>query len=100
LAVVMLHETFTVLQAIGSALMLGGSLHYPEQCRQGKEEGIGPANGSDAHPDSTLAGGAGGLDIEADFSAARVLRLHLRSGCADVLWRIALDGPSGPPTRT
>ena len=36
LAVVMLHEKFTVLQAIGSALMLGGS--FITQGNAGKEK--------------------------------------------------------------
>ena len=79
LAVVMLHEKFTVLQAIGSALMLGGSFITQGNAGKGKE-GIGAAAGGDAHPDRTLAGGAGGAgtDTQADLPAARVLRLHLR----------------------
>ena len=55
----------------------GRLLHHPKQCRQGKEEGIGAAAGGDAHPDRTLAGGAGGAGTEAqtDLPAARVLGL-------------------------
>ena len=77
----------------------GRLLHHPEQCRQGQEEGIGAADGGDAHPDRTLAGGAGGPGAEADLPAARVLRLHLRSGRGDVLWQLAPDGPPGLPAR-
>ena len=109
LAVVMLHEKFTVLQAIGSALMLGGSFITQGitqgNAGKGKRKASDAANGGDAHPDRTLprgagAGGAGGPGTEADLPAARVLRLHLRSGRGDVLWQLAPDGPSGLPTRT
>ena len=41
-----------------------------------------------------------GPGTEADLPAARVLRLHLRSGRGDVLWQLAPDGPSGLSTRT
>src|SRR5437879_5177972 len=74
LAVALLDEKFTVLQAIGSALMLGGSF-----ITQGNE-GIGAANGGHARPERTAAGGAGGAGTEADLPTARGLRLHLRSG--------------------
>lgn len=101
LAVVMLHEKFTVLQAIGSALMLGGSFITQGNAGKGKRKASAPlTNGGDAHPDRTLAGGAGGPGTEADLPAARVLRLHLRSGRGDMLWQLAPDGPSGLPTRT
>ena len=67
LAVVMLHKKFTVLQAIGSGFDARRLLHHPGQCRQGKEEGIGASKGGGAHPDRTLAGGAGGPGLEADL---------------------------------
>ena len=38
LAVVMLHEKFTVLQAIGSALMLGGSFITQGKAGKGKRK--------------------------------------------------------------
>ena len=100
LAVVMLHEKFTVLQAIGSALMLGGSFITQGNAGKGKRKASAPLTAANAHPDRTLARGAGGPGTEADLPAARVLRLHLRSGRGDVLWQLAPDGPSGLPTRT
>jgi drug/metabolite transporter (DMT)-like permease len=42
LAVVMLHERFTVLQAIGSALMLGGSFTTQSNSAKGKPQGPAP----------------------------------------------------------
>jgi drug/metabolite transporter (DMT)-like permease len=42
LAVVMLHETFTVLQAIGSALMLGGSFITQGNAGKGKRQASAP----------------------------------------------------------
>src|SRR5262249_23554926 len=56
LAVVTLHEKFTVLQALGSALMLGGSFITQGNAGKGKEKGGGAAAGGDAHPDRALAG--------------------------------------------
>ena len=54
LAVVLLHEKFTVLQAIGSALMLGGSF-ITQASRQGKKK---DQRRRRRHPARTLAGGA------------------------------------------
>ena len=42
LAVVTLHETFTVLQAIGSALMLGGSFTTQSKAGKGREKDSAP----------------------------------------------------------
>ena len=96
LAVLMLHEKFTVLQAIGSALMLGGSFITQGNAGKGKRK----VWGGGAHPDRTLAGGADGAPPEAYLPAAGVLRLHIRSGRGDVLWWLAPDGPSGFPACT
>src|SRR5208282_6321464 len=69
-------------------------LHHTGLCRQRKEEGIGAANGGGAHPDRTLAGGAGGdgTETQTDLPAARVLGLLLRPRRGDVLWQLAPDG--------
>lgn len=42
LAVVMLHETFTMLQAIGSGLMLGGSFITQDYAGKGKRKALAP----------------------------------------------------------
>ena len=52
LAVVMLHEKFTALQAIGSTLMLGGSLVTQSNAGQGKKQALGSRR---AAADRTLA---------------------------------------------
>src|SRR5205085_7745601 len=74
LAVVMLHEKFTVLQAIGSALMLGGSFITQGNARKGKRKASAPLTAATPRPERTTAGGAGGPSTEADLPTARVLR--------------------------
>ena len=96
LAVVMLHEKFTVLQAIGSALMLGGSFITQGNAGKGKRKASAPHAIPTAPSQEEPAAPA----PEADLPAARVLRLHLRSGRGDVLWQLAPDGPSGLPACT
>ena len=48
LAVVMLHEKFTALQAIGSTLMLGGSFITQSNAGQGKKQAPAPTRGPTA----------------------------------------------------
>jgi drug/metabolite transporter (DMT)-like permease len=50
LAVVMLHETFTVLQAIGSALMLGGSFTTQSHAGAAKKKAAAPRPAATAIP--------------------------------------------------
>ena len=50
LAVVMLHEKFTVLQAIGSALMLGGSFITQGNAGKGKRKASAPLNAATPIP--------------------------------------------------
>ena len=50
LAVVMLHEKFTVLQAIGSALMLGGSFITQANAGEGRRRGSSPSAATAAIP--------------------------------------------------
>jgi drug/metabolite transporter (DMT)-like permease len=97
LAVVMLHENFTVLQAVGSALMLGGRLlDHPEQCWQRKKES---ASG-DTQPDRTLAGGTDGPETETKLPTAGGLGLRFRPRRGDLLWQLAPDGARGFRVRT
>ena len=97
LAVVLLHEKFTVLQAIGSALMLGGS--FITQAMPARERRIS-ASAATRRPARTLAGGAAGPGTETDLPAARVLGLPPRPRRGDVLWQLAPDGARGLPART
>ena len=102
LAVVTLHEEFTVLRAIGSALMLGGSFITQGNAGKSRKKASAPLPAAAPIATDTLAGGVGGPGTEAqiDLPAARVPGLHLRSGRGDVLWQLAPDGPSGLPPRT
>ena len=100
LAVVMLHEKFTVLQAIGSALMLGSSFITQGNAGKGKRKASAPLTAATPVPSVPPAGEADGSSTKADLPAARVLGLYLWSGRRDVLWQLAPDGPSGLPTRT
>ena len=100
LAVLTLHEKFTVLQAIGSALMLGGS--FITQGNAGKGKRKASALLTAATPIATVPSQEelAAPEPKPNLPAARVPRLHLRSGRGDVLWQLAPDGPSGLPSRT
>ena len=95
LAVVLMHERFTALQAIGSALMLGRIIHNPDKCRSGKKDSAGGGS----RPTRALAGGAAGPGAETDIPAARILRLPPRPRRGDMLWQFASDGARGLPAR-
>ena len=100
LAVVMLHEKFTVLQAIGSALMLGGSFITQGNAGKRKRKASAPLTAAKPIPTAPSHGELAAPVPKPIFQPARVLRLHLWSGRGDVLWWLAPDGPSGLSTCT
>ena len=96
LAVATLHEKFTVLQVIGSVLMLGGSFVAQTRTGKGIKKGSVTLGAAAPHPNRDFAA-AGCVTIR--FPATHLLGLSLRPRRGDVLWQLTADGTAGLPER-
>ena len=93
LAVAMLHEKFTMLQVIGSVLMLGGSLVTQSKTKKTSAALPGPTPFG-AVPSQQKQAAPGPA-----FRPRVLLGLSLRPRRGDVLWQLTADGPPGLPER-
>jgi uncharacterized membrane protein len=105
LAVVMLHEKFTVLQAIGSALMLGGSFITQGNAGKGKRKASAALTAATPIPtvpsQEELAQEELAAPVPKPIFQPRVFSGYIFGlGAAMLLWQVAPDGPSGLPGRT